>query len=120
MSLVHQIKSSPLLPFNRMSRHTSYVDQRADKAVVVGFGEMRDGVIEKEVDRYTITCPECHSPGRYDELGEIVCENDACGVVISDQQPVINTEFSEGEGGMGQGRGLEKMSTAHSSHEPSV
>lgn len=101
-----------------MSNHMNFVGQRADKAIVVGFGEMRDGVITKEVDRYTITCPDCETAGRYDQRGEIVCED--CGFVLSDRPATIATEYSEGDDkSIGQGRGLEKMSNAHSTHEPS-
>lgn len=101
-----------------MSNHMNFVGQRADRAVVVGLGEMHEGVITKEVERYTISCGECDGDGFYDQRGEIICEG--CGMVLSDRSAVIATEFSEGtDNDMGQGRGLEKMSEAHSTHEPS-
>lgn len=101
-----------------LSNHMNFIEQRADKAVVVGFGEMHNGVIAKEVERYTISCNECDGDGYYDQRGEIVCEG--CGMVLSDRTAVIATEFSEGDkDSMGRGRGLEKMSDKHASHEPS-
>lgn len=57
--------------------HFNYVGQRADKFKVTGITETG----YKEVDHYTVTCPECGGDGRYDELGDIICED--CSVVIS-------------------------------------
>lgn len=37
----------------------------------------------KEVEHETMCCPDCEAPGRYDERGEVVCEN-KCGRIISD------------------------------------
>ena len=77
---------------------------RADKSKVVGIknfknkwgqyvmpeGETR---LRKDVERYTMECDlnECEGIGRYDEIGEVVCEE--CGRVIS-QKPDGPTEIS--------------------------
>lgn len=112
-----------------MSRHLDFIGQRADKAIVVDVtgvedvkqpnGIVKSGVV-KEVHYYTVSCEECDGDGYYDERGEIICEG--CGMVLSgDRDPVIKTEFSEGDKrSMGQGRGLEKMGTQQGTHEPSV
>lgn len=88
-----------------MSRHMSFIGQRADKIMVVGFGEMRDGTITKEVDRYTVSCDECDGDGYYDQRGDIICEG--CGTVLSQRSAVIQTEYDEDNGQVGGSRGLE-------------
>lgn len=71
-----------------MSRHTDFIGQRADK-VSVSAGVSDDGSFQKEVEHYTITCPECDGDGYYDYRGDVICEN--CQIVIGGE-PVIPTE----------------------------
>jgi hypothetical protein len=116
-----------------VSRHMSFIGQRADKINVSDVGPVKDVAIEtdddliirngavKEVERYTISCDDCGGDGYYDQLGEIICDD--CGMVISgDSQPMIRTEYSEGsDKQIGQGRGLEKMNkeiVPYGTHEP--
>lgn len=68
---------------------------RADKFNIVGIHNMKrsDGTyifepgdgerLRKDVDYYTMTCPECDTEGRIDHRGEVVCDNDYCGLVLS-------------------------------------
>lgn len=106
-----------------------FVGKRADKYTVVdskvGTGKKGDGIrrkgVVKHVEYYTVTCDECDGTGYYNDIGEIIC--DGCGLVLSgDAQPVINTEFSEGnKNSIGRGRGLEKMhDRADAPHDPSI
>jgi hypothetical protein len=37
----------------------------------------------KRVEHSTASCPECGGEGWYDHRGDVVCENDECGCVIS-------------------------------------
>ena len=73
------------------------VNKRADKTKVVGINNpknawgqyvMSEGEtrLDKELERYTMTCDlkDCEGDGRYDEIGEVICEE--CGRVIS-QKP---------------------------------
>lgn len=57
----------------------NHAGQRADKFVV------RVGATGNtlEAEFYTMTCPECGSDGRYDNRGDVVCENDECAVLIA-------------------------------------
>lgn len=100
-----------------MSRHMDFIGQRADKIVVVGFGEMHEGTIAKKVEEYTVSCNECGGDGYYDERGEIICEG--CGMVLSGHPATIQTEWSMSDDGMGMGRGLEKMGDQQFTHQPS-
>lgn len=121
-------KISGVLPQSPSMSHSSYVGKRADKVVVKAVlgrqeytdadGNTRVGVA-KDVERYTVTCDECDSVGRYDERGEIICEG--CGMVLSgESKPVLRTEYS-GEGDIGKTRGLEKEnSPSRGSHDPAV
>lgn len=95
--------------------HMDFIGQRADKIKVTDVkgvedieqsdGIVREGVV-KIVDHYTVSCNECDADGYYDDLGEIICEG--CGMVLSDKQAVIRTEYSEGDGkSIGNGRGVE-------------
>lgn len=66
---------------------------RADKFLITGIKNMKRGdgtyIMEgrsrlvKEVDHYTITCPECETEGRIDEHGEVVCDNEYCSLVLT-------------------------------------
>jgi hypothetical protein len=87
-------------------RNSNFIGQRADKALVVdvgnevetvdtGGGFVKNGVL-KEVERYTITCPDCDGDGYYDRRGDIVCED--CGVVINDQPVAVRGGFDQGRG----------------------
>lgn len=58
-------------------RHFDYIGQRADKLKVESVTE--DGY--KEIEYYTMTCPDCAGIGYYEEGGEVICED--CGMVIS-------------------------------------
>lgn len=67
--------------------------KRADKTEVVGIKNAKsaEGIpimhgesrLRKDIERYTITCDDCDGVGRYDDRGEIICED--CGLVISDK-----------------------------------
>lgn len=68
--------------------------KRADSVMVTGIKNPRDSFgrfvfyndetrLRKEIERYTVTCEECEGTGRYDERGEITCED--CGLVLSDK-----------------------------------
>lgn len=59
--------------------------------------ETYDGVygpstLLKRVEHDTMTCPDCDVPGRYDENGDVVCEN-KCGRILSDK-PLMLPEDS--------------------------
>lgn len=66
---------------------------RADKFKITGIKNMKrsDGTyimggrsrLVKEVDYYTMECPECGGDGWYDERGDVICENGECGCVLS-------------------------------------
>ena len=75
---------------------SSKVGKRADKSKVVEILNDKDSKgrpimdgprLKKKVRRYTMTCDmsNCTGIGRYDEIGEVICQN--CGRVIS-QDPV--------------------------------
>lgn len=66
-----------------------FTGQRADKINVVGVEINDEGLVTKEIERYTITCHECDSVGRYDQRGDIICEG--CGMILGGE-PVIPTE----------------------------
>lgn len=36
-------------------------------------------IVEKSVERYTVYCPECDTPARYDDLADPVCQQ--CGII---------------------------------------
>jgi hypothetical protein len=60
----------------------------------------------KEVFHFTMACPECGTEGRTDDNGQVVCDDDACAVVISGDKPSILPEDSfdgrcGGDGGIG-------------------
>jgi len=86
---------------------TNDYNKRADKYSVENGGEIRrDGtpvlvsapngqVVEKNVEHYTIECPECGSVGRTKEKGEIICEDPECAVVISDDPPLAYEEYNQ-------------------------
>lgn len=70
-------------------------DKRADRTKVTdilnrkttrGVPIIPDGktALDKEVERYTISCPECGEDGRYDDEGDIICDAEDCFVVITD------------------------------------
>lgn len=73
------------------------VGKRADKTEVVAIENPKNSLgmyvmfegetrLRKSIKRYTMTCDihECEGVGRYDEKGEVICED--CGRVIS-QRP---------------------------------
>lgn len=101
-----------------MSRHMDFVGQRADKAVVVGFGEMHKGTIVKDVEHYTMSCDECGGDGYYDQRGDVICEG--CGMMLNHKPSVLDTEFSDGDNGVGKSRGLAKMDKTQVGHTPST
>ena len=37
----------------------------------------------KRVEYDTTTCPECDTIGRFDDHGDVICDNDECGCVLS-------------------------------------
>lgn len=105
-----------------------FIGQRADKEKVQDVkgveeveypnGMVKNGVL-KELNHYTVSCDECGGDGYYDDIGEIICEG--CGMVLSgERQPVIQTEFSEYDGAVAKGRGVEKMNDTQFGHEPSI
>lgn len=77
-------------------QHTSYVNQRADQVLVTDVEVGDDGLLKKDVEYYTIECnePDCDGVGRYDERGDIIC--DQCGMMLGGE-PVIPTEHGTGE-----------------------
>ena len=119
-----------ILP-RQMADNMDIIGQRADKQLVTGIvgpveytdknGNRREG-IAKEVEHYTVTCPACGSPGRYDEKGQIVCEDHECAVVISgDNQAVLPYEYSgEMDSTPGSSRGLGSLGDAEGTHEPRI
>ena len=80
--------------------------KRADKYSVTNDGMFRKNgtpvlrsaphgmVIEKDVDYYTMTCPECGTEGRYDEHSDVICDDPECAVVINDEPTVDHKDFS--------------------------
>lgn len=77
-----------LLISHNMAQIMDFIGQRADKFVVRD-AVMRDGKIYKDVDHYTVTCPDCEGNGYYDNRGDVICED--CGAVLSGP-PVVPTE----------------------------
>lgn len=70
------------------------IGMRADKTKVVGIKNEKNGWgqyvmpgnetrLRKDLERFTMTCDLCDGTGRYDEIGEVICED--CGCVISDK-----------------------------------
>jgi hypothetical protein len=70
--------------------------KRADRTKVVEILNRKDSLgipimpggesrLRKDLERFTISCPDCGEDGRYDEEGDIVCDGDNCSVVISDK-----------------------------------
>ncbi|SEL19723.1 hypothetical protein SAMN04488691_103221 [Haloferax larsenii] len=74
----------------------------------------------KEVFHYTMGCPVCGTEGRYNGIGEVICDNDECGVVISGDKPMMLPEdhFSGRAGGDG-GTGVPAIMEAQPA-EPDV
>jgi hypothetical protein len=100
--------------------HMDFVGQRADKAVVADTSVADDGSFTKEVEYYTMTCPDCDGDGYYDDLGEVICED--CGVVISgDKKPNLRMEYGDDDGTLGGSRGLEVFRERdRGSHQPGI
>ncbi|WP_200531580.1 MULTISPECIES: hypothetical protein [unclassified Halorubrum] len=74
----------------------------------------------KEVFHYTMGCPECGSPGWHDSRGEVVCEDDECGVVISGDAPMMLPEdHFDGRCGGDGGTGIPAIMEAQPA-EPDV
>lgn len=102
----------PALPLTPMHQH-SYVGKRADKFTVEGTsavdmdeveGSLVSSGVAKIVEHYTMTCPECGSPGRYDDRGEVVCEDESCAVIISGDTPVtLAVDYTGSRGYDGDG-----------------
>lgn len=46
-------------------------------------GTYGDSTLLKEVEHETMCCPACGAVGRYDERGDVVCE-DGCGEIINE------------------------------------
>lgn len=78
--------------FRLLMDNFNHPGQRADKYVVHGGTE--DGY--KDVEHYTMTCPECESVGRYDDRGDVVCENDECGVLIAGPESPMSLPVDHG------------------------
>lgn len=78
-----------------MHQH-SYVGKRADKFTIDDIVEadedeidghiVRAGQTMKVVSHYTMTCSDCGGDGRYDDRGEVICED--CGFVVSGDRPI--------------------------------
>lgn len=71
-------KHNPLRDYEEkleIMENFNHPNQRADKFVV----EIEGGT--KRATYYTMTCPDCGGVGRYDERGDVVCED--CGVLIA-------------------------------------
>lgn len=113
-----------------MPRNSSFVGQRADKAIVVDVGgvetiEQPSGMVKngvvKEVQRYTITCPLCDGDGYYDQRGDIVCEDCAC--VINDRPVAIREDYSGSRGFRDNTRGArdgDSRNRTEATNEPSI
>lgn len=107
-----ELPNDRALPLTLMHQH-SYVGKRADKFTVEGtsavdFDEMDGAIVRsgvaKVVEHYTMTCPECGADGRYDDRGEVVCEDESCGVVISGDTPVtLAVDYTGSRGYNGDG-----------------
>lgn len=108
---------------------------RADKFQITGIASERRGdgsylmspglygpqTLVKEVLHFTMGCPECQTEGRYDHRGEVVCDNDECGCVISGDAPMMLPEdhFSGRAGGDG-GTGVPAIATPAGTPEADV
>lgn len=72
------------------------VGMRADKTKILGYTNMvrPDGTpilepgdgfcLRKIVERYTMECPECGTAGRYDDRGDVICDDQSCAAVLTD------------------------------------
>lgn len=104
---------------------TNFTNQRADKIRFEEIaGDYEPGENEHIVEvggrkrlivEYTVTCPDCDGDGRYDDRGDIICDD--CGVVINGNPLPLSVEYSESSG-MGSGRGLEKFTQDLSQRNP--
>lgn len=92
--------------------HINHVNQRADKFTV---SDSIEG--GREVERYTMRCPECGSEGVYDDRGDVVCSDESCGVLIAgpESSMVVPIDYS-GSRGFGELPG----STGRGTQQPSV
>lgn len=52
-------------------------------------------VVEKEVSRYTMECPECEIDGTYDGDSEPVCPN--CGLLLCEQADTTDMITTDGD-----------------------
>ena len=104
--MAHSEQPTPELDYVFMTHHYSYVGKRADKMTVKGVVDINevDDVstvrtvgVAKQVEHYTVTCDECDGVGRYDELGEIICEG--CGMVLSgDNNATLPVDYTGSRG----------------------
>ena len=100
-----EIATDRPLPLPNMHQH-SYLGKRADKFRVTGTKAVDDDEVDgrlvttgvaKVVEHYTMECPDCGGTGRYDENGEVVCDD--CPVVISgDKQITLAVDYSNSRG----------------------
>jgi len=72
-------------------QHMAFIGKRADMMIVEG-AEVKDGLVYKNIDYYTIECPECDGTGYYDERGDVICDN--CGLMLGGE-PVLPTEHDK-------------------------
>jgi len=89
---------------------------RADKTAVVGIANMirGDGTpifekgeqrLTKIVERYTMECPACSTEGRYDDRGDVVCDDDECAVVLTGENEPLSYPNSYSAYRSDKGRG---------------
>lgn len=74
----------------------------------------------KEVERTTAECPECGTEGRYDYIGDIVCDDPACGVVISAKPQLLPEDGFNGRCNTDSGKPALNPARRDSSTEPDV
>lgn len=75
--------------------HLNRTNMRADKTRVTGIRNMKTsrGIpimpgtetrLRKDLERYTMACPECGTEGEYDDRGDVVCSDMSCRAMITD------------------------------------
>lgn len=98
---------TPISPHQteRMGKETALLQEVVWETYNGSYGPQ---TLLKRVEHDTMECPDCEVPGRYDNNGDVVCENE-CGRILSDKPLLLPEDsFNERVSGAPSGSGVGK------------
>lgn len=78
-------------PHERYQCHEPYTGKKLKRGIPILLRAKGGKVVRKEITYYTVKCPECHTPAKYNNDSEPICPD--CGIICAGNETLLEEQI---------------------------